>query len=240
MYVQDTNGTINATFLSPIVGNANSSPPTFRKRRQSTNPPPHRHPSSAAAAARSGHIKGEGGSLSPHSLANAPSAVGPELADRRRVAGRHHSSRATSDTCRKNPNNDGIMPDKRNDRLLSIDVRDVVQGSGSREDAMKKALHVDRDVEMRSPHDNPDINNTNNIISSEPLAHHPHRYSSHSYHSSSSSSLRHDEVRAVKKMRIEVDSSSSSSSSSSMMMKMKNQGGRESPLSGRLTVGSQP
>jgi len=54
--------------------------------------------------------------------------------------------------------------------------------------------------------------------------------------------LRHDEMRAAKKMRIEADSSSSSSASSSTsMMMMKKQGGHESPLSGgRLTVNSQP
>jgi len=55
--------------------------------------------------------------------------------------------------------------------------------------------------------------------------------------------LRHDEMRAAKKMRIEADSSSSSSASSStsMMMMKEKQGGHESPLSGgRLTVNSQP
>ena len=228
--MQDTNGTINHTFLSPIVGSANSSPPIFRKRRQSTNQSPQHH-----SSARPEYIKDEGGSLSPRSLANPPSTVGPELVDRHRIAG--HPFRATSDTC----NGDGIILDERKDRLIPIDARDVGQGSGSREDVVKKVLHVDRDVEMRSPHDDPDIT-TNNMVSSEPLAHHPHRYSSHSYPSSSSSSLlRHDEMRAAKKMKIEVDSSSSSSSSSSMMMKKKKQGGHESPLSGgRLTVNSQP
>jgi len=54
--------------------------------------------------------------------------------------------------------------------------------------------------------------------------------------------LRHDEMRAAKKMRIEADSSSSSSASSSTsMMMMKKQGGHENPLSGgRLAVNSQP
>jgi len=231
--VQDTNGTINHTFLSPIVGSANSSPPIFRKRRQSINPSSHHHASSSSAAARPGYIKDEGGSLSPRSLANTPLTVGPELVDPHRVASRHHPSfRTTSDTCRGGD----VILDERKDRLVSVDA----QGSGSREGVVKKVLHVDRDVEMRSPHDDPDT--TTNMVSSEPLAHHPHRYSSHSYHSSSSSSLlRHDEMRAVKKMRIEVDSSSSASSSSSMMMKKKKQGGHESPLSGgRLTVNSQP
>lgn len=222
LYVQDTNGTINHTFLSPIVGSVNTSPPIFRKRRQSTNPSPQHH-SSPSSAARPGYIKDEGGSLSPRPLANPPSTVGPELVDRHRVVG--HPFRATSDTCRGggDPDDDSIILDERKDRLISVDARDV---------------------EMRSPHDDPDATTStttnNNMISSDPLAHPPRRYS---YHSSSSSSLlRHDEMRAAKKMRIEADSSSSSSASSSTsMMMMKKQGGHESPLSGgRLAVNSQP
>jgi len=217
LYVHDIMGGYHPSFASSPSGSVSRSDSTasLKKRRAtaSVNPPPPPAPLPSrrgvlhSPSTPQGYIKDdENGSLSPRMLATPSTA-------RSGVAGHHPSSRASDD---------GII-DKRDDRLISVDARDIVTGGlGSREDRERppQLEHMDRDMDMRPPYD-PDITSADDALyhSSTHPSHHP-RYA-HSYHPSS----RHDEMRVVKKMRIEGDSST-----------MVKQGGRGSPSSGRVTA----
>lgn len=121
---------------------------------------------------------------------------------------------------RRGGSDDGIIDD-RDDRFS--DSRDAVKLGALRErerEDLKRPLpleHLDRDVDMRSPHDT-DLP----PIDEGPHSHGSHAHSSHSthhgyslhYHSQHPS--RHDvEMRAAKKMRIESDSTAATAAKGS-------------------------
>lgn len=214
LYVHDIMGGYHPSFASSPSGSVSTASLKKRRATASVNPPPpppaplpSRRGALPSPSTPQGYIKDdENGSLSPRRLATPSTARGG-------VAGHHPSypSFRASD--------DGII-DKRDDRLISVDARDIVTGGLGSKEGPPQLEHRDRDMDMRPPYD-PDITSADDALyhSSTHPSHHP-RYA-HSYHPSS----RHDEMRVVKKMRIEGDSST-----------VVKQGGRGSPSSGRVTA----